>query len=75
MGILTDLPETVVVMVGFSFFITSFAIRYERNGTSITYSADTAPDPRVVEDPDIGLGFGSSGCVEQIRVERFGPSG
>ena len=30
-------------------FITSFAMRYERNGTSITYSADTAPDPRVVE--------------------------
>jgi ribonuclease BN (tRNA processing enzyme) len=30
-------------------FITSFAIRYERNGTSITYSADTAPDRRVVE--------------------------
>ena len=30
-------------------FITSFAIRYERNGTSITYSADTAPDKRVVE--------------------------
>jgi ribonuclease BN (tRNA processing enzyme) len=30
-------------------FITSFAIRYERNGTSLTYSADTAPDPRVVE--------------------------
>jgi ribonuclease BN (tRNA processing enzyme) len=30
-------------------FITSFAIRYERNGTSITYSADTAPDQRVVE--------------------------
>jgi len=30
-------------------FVTSFAIRYERNGTSITYSADTAPDERVVE--------------------------
>ena len=30
-------------------YITSFAIRYERNGTSITYSADTAPDKRVVE--------------------------
>jgi len=30
-------------------YITSFAIRYERNGTSITYSADTAPDARVVE--------------------------
>jgi ribonuclease BN (tRNA processing enzyme) len=30
-------------------FVTSFAIRYERNGTSITYSADTAPDQRVVE--------------------------
>jgi len=30
-------------------FITSFAIRYERNGTSLTYSADTAPDQRVVE--------------------------
>jgi ribonuclease BN (tRNA processing enzyme) len=30
-------------------YITSFAIRYERDGTSITYSADTAPDKRVVE--------------------------
>jgi ribonuclease BN (tRNA processing enzyme) len=30
-------------------FITSFAMRYERDGTSITYSADTAPDARVVE--------------------------
>jgi ribonuclease BN (tRNA processing enzyme) len=30
-------------------YITSFAIRYERSGTSITYSADTAPDQRVVE--------------------------
>jgi len=30
-------------------FVTAFAIRYERNGTSITYSADTAPDQRVVE--------------------------
>ena len=30
-------------------FVTSFAIRYERNGTSVTYSADTAPDQRVVE--------------------------
>jgi len=30
-------------------FITSFAIRYERSGTSITYSADTAPDRRVVD--------------------------
>ncbi|MBV8600719.1 MAG: MBL fold metallo-hydrolase [Candidatus Eremiobacteraeota bacterium] len=29
-------------------FITSFAIRYERNGSSLTYSADTAPDARVV---------------------------
>jgi ribonuclease BN (tRNA processing enzyme) len=30
-------------------FVASFAIRYERNGSSITYSADTAPDRRVVE--------------------------
>lgn len=30
-------------------FIPSFAIRYEHNGTSLTYSADTAPDRRVVE--------------------------
>jgi ribonuclease BN (tRNA processing enzyme) len=29
-------------------FITSYAIRYERNGSSLTYSADTAPDQRVV---------------------------
>jgi ribonuclease BN (tRNA processing enzyme) len=39
-------------------FITSYAIRYERNGTSITYSADTAPDARVVElarDTDLFL--------------------
>jgi len=30
-------------------FITSFAIRFDRNGSSLTYSADTAPDQRVVE--------------------------
>ena len=30
-------------------FIDAYAIRYERNGTSVTYSADTAPDERVVE--------------------------
>jgi ribonuclease BN (tRNA processing enzyme) len=30
-------------------FITSFAMRYESNGRSVTYSADTAPDTRVVE--------------------------
>ncbi len=30
-------------------YITSFAMRYERHGASITYSADTAPDSRVVE--------------------------
>lgn len=30
-------------------YITSFAMRYESNGASITYSADTAPDQRVVE--------------------------
>jgi ribonuclease BN (tRNA processing enzyme) len=30
-------------------YITSFAIRYQSNGSSITYSADTAPDKRVVE--------------------------
>jgi ribonuclease BN (tRNA processing enzyme) len=30
-------------------FIPAFAIRYERNGSSVTYSADTAPDPRVIE--------------------------
>ena len=30
-------------------YITAYAIRYESNGTSITYSADTAPDSRVVE--------------------------
>lgn len=29
-------------------YIPSFAIRYQRNGTSITYSADTAPDASVV---------------------------
>jgi len=39
-------------------YITAFAIRYERNGESITYSADTAPDRRVVElarDTDLFL--------------------
>jgi ribonuclease BN (tRNA processing enzyme) len=29
-------------------YIPSFAIRYESNGRSITYSADTAPDERVI---------------------------
>jgi ribonuclease BN (tRNA processing enzyme) len=29
-------------------YIPSFAIRYESNGTNITYSADTAPDERVI---------------------------
>jgi ribonuclease BN (tRNA processing enzyme) len=29
-------------------YIPSFAIRYEHNGTSMTYSADTAPDERVI---------------------------
>ncbi len=32
-----------------SHYIPAFAIRYERNGCSLTYSADTAPEPRVVE--------------------------
>ena len=39
-------------------YIVSFAIRYERDGKSITYSADTAPDKRVVElarDTDLFL--------------------
>jgi ribonuclease BN (tRNA processing enzyme) len=39
-------------------YITAFAIRYDRNGSSITYSADTAPDKRVVElarDTDLFL--------------------
>lgn len=30
-------------------YITAYAIRYDRDGKSITYSADTAPDARVVE--------------------------
>jgi ribonuclease BN (tRNA processing enzyme) len=30
-------------------YIASYAIRYEHNGVSLTYSADTAPDDRVVE--------------------------
>jgi ribonuclease BN (tRNA processing enzyme) len=29
-------------------YITAFAIRWERDGASVTYSADTAPDQRVV---------------------------
>jgi ribonuclease BN (tRNA processing enzyme) len=29
-------------------YIDAYAIRYQRNGSSITYSADTAPDERVV---------------------------
>jgi ribonuclease BN (tRNA processing enzyme) len=39
-------------------YIVSFAIRYDCNGKSITYSADTAPDKRVVElarDTDLFL--------------------
>ncbi len=31
-----------------SHYIPSYAIRWERHGTSVTYSADTAPDERVV---------------------------
>jgi ribonuclease BN (tRNA processing enzyme) len=30
-------------------YVPSYAIRYERNGTAMTYSADTAPDERVIE--------------------------
>jgi ribonuclease BN (tRNA processing enzyme) len=30
-------------------YVPSYAIRYERNGTAMTYSADTAPDDRVIE--------------------------
>jgi len=30
-------------------YVPAYAIRYERNGTALTYSADTAPDDRVVE--------------------------
>jgi len=30
-------------------YIPAFAVRYEREGTSLTYSADTAPDARVSE--------------------------
>jgi ribonuclease BN (tRNA processing enzyme) len=30
-------------------YIDAYAIRYQRNGTSLTYSADTAPDQRVVD--------------------------
>jgi ribonuclease BN (tRNA processing enzyme) len=29
-------------------YIPAFAVRWERDGASVTYSADTAPDPRVV---------------------------
>lgn len=32
-----------------SHYIPAFAIRYDRGGCSLTYSADTAPEPRVVE--------------------------
>ena len=48
-------------------FITSFAIRYQRNGSSVTYSADTAPDPRVVDlarDTDLFL------CEATLRVNE-----
>ena len=30
-------------------YITSYAVRYQRNGSSVTYSGDTAPDDRVIE--------------------------
>lgn len=30
-------------------YVPAYAIRYERNGTSLTYSADTAPDDHVIE--------------------------
>jgi len=32
-----------------SHYIPAFAIRYERSGQSVTYSADTAPEDRIVE--------------------------
>lgn len=32
-----------------SHYIPAFAMRYERNGQSLTYSADTAPEERVIE--------------------------
>jgi ribonuclease BN (tRNA processing enzyme) len=32
-----------------SHYIPAFAVRYERHGRSLTYSADSAPEPRLVE--------------------------
>lgn len=51
-------------------YIPAFAIRYERGGQSVTYSSDTAPDPRVVE---IARGTNIFICEATLRagdVER-----
>jgi ribonuclease BN (tRNA processing enzyme) len=49
-------------------YITSYAIRYERNGASITYSADTAPDRRVV---DLASGTDLFLCEATLRVDEL----
>jgi ribonuclease BN (tRNA processing enzyme) len=55
-------------------YVPSYAIRYERNGTSFTYSADTAPDDRVVE---LAQGSDLFLCEATLLAndEEFGPRG
>jgi ribonuclease BN (tRNA processing enzyme) len=46
-------------------YIPAFAVRWERDGASVTYSADTAPDPRVV-----ALARGSDVFVCEATLRR-----
>ena len=53
-------------------YITAFAMRYERNGTSFTYSADTAPDARVVE---LARGTDLFLCEATLLADEAEPGG
>ena len=53
-----------------SHYIPAFAVRWDRHGASVTYSADTAPDQRVVElarESDVFL------CEATLRVGEDEP--
>ena len=53
-----------------SHYIPAFAVRWDRHGASVTYSADTAPDQRVVElarESDVFL------CEATLRVGEAEP--
>jgi ribonuclease BN (tRNA processing enzyme) len=53
-------------------YITAFAIRYDRAGSSITYSADTAPDKRVV---DLARGTDVFLCEASLLAGESEPGG